>query len=360
MIIRSYIKNIPGVRSKRKLVVFSVDDYGNVFLDSKKARENLRSLGLPVDQSRFSQYDILENKSDLSYLFDTLSSVQDANGYHPSFTVFAMSANIDFDAIRANNYEKYIYMSLPETFESRPGYEGTWNLWQEGIESGYLVPEFHGREHVNIRYLEDALRDKDPFVLANLENRSWAGLSFRGHVGFTEAFSFNDIAELDLHREIIKDGLELFEKTFGRKARHFNAPGAREHHSLHTTLKASGITMIDADFIKTEHQGNGIFKKLYHPFGGKNWAGLNTVFRNCVFEPSLLERSDWVDSCLKEIEIAFRCGKPANITSHRVNFVGGIEPKIREHGMRELQRLLIQIVNHWPDVEFGSSVDLIV
>jgi hypothetical protein len=32
------LKNLVGWRTKRKIVVISVDDYGNVRLDSKKAR----------------------------------------------------------------------------------------------------------------------------------------------------------------------------------------------------------------------------------------------------------------------------------------------------------------------------------
>ena len=35
-------------------------------------------------------------------------------------------------------------------------------------------------------------------------------------------------------------------------------------------------------------------------------------------------QNDCVDSCIKEIEIAFKWQKPAVISSHRVNYVGFI------------------------------------
>lgn len=359
MFLKSYIKNIPGIRTTRKMVCFSVDDFGNVFLNSKQAREALRRRGVPVDQSRFSQLDILENKDDLTGLYEILSSVKDKDNKHACFTAFTMSANIDFDAIEKNNYSKYEYKSLSETFDSLPGYEGVWSLWKEGIQKGFLIPEFHGREHLNIHFLEEGIAKRDPFIIANLQNRSWAGLGYMGNIGFTEAFSFNHFKEVQKHHDIIRDGLRLFEKLFGRKAKHFNAPGAREHRSLHHTIKECGLTMIDADILKAEHQGEGKYKNIYNPFGRKNVAGLITVFRNCVFEPSLSEKSDWVDSCMKEIEIAFRVGKPANISSHRVNFVGGIEPSNRDNGLKKLKSLLTSIVKKWPDVEFVSSSQLI-
>jgi len=46
--ILNHLKNIPGWKTKRKLIVFSVDDYGNVRLDSKKARDNMDKAGLKV------------------------------------------------------------------------------------------------------------------------------------------------------------------------------------------------------------------------------------------------------------------------------------------------------------------------
>lgn len=359
MSLKSYLKNIPGIRTKQKIVCFSVDDFGNVLLHSKSARESLRKAGLLVDKSRFSQLDILENHDDLIGLFEVLTSVKDKNGKPACFTAFAMSANIDFDALEKNSWSKYEYQSLPETFSTLPGYEKAWETWKEGMEKKLLIPEFHGREHLNIGFLEKGMKKKDPDIMANLQNRSWAALDYQGRVGFTEAFSFNHFSEVTEHHKIIESGLMLFENIFGKKASHFNAPGAREHNSLHKTIKNAGVRIIDADFIQNEHQGEGKYQKIYNPFGKKNKDGLNTVFRNCVFEPNLSEKSDWVDSCLKEIDIAFTCEKIANISSHRVNFVGGIEPNNRDFGLKELKRLLHVIVKKWPEVEFLSISEVI-
>ena len=87
------LKNIYGWKTKRKIVVFSVDDYGNVRVDSKAAGENMDKAGLKIS-SRFDQYDSLENEEDLLSLYDALTSVKDKNNNHAVFTPFAMPANI--------------------------------------------------------------------------------------------------------------------------------------------------------------------------------------------------------------------------------------------------------------------------
>lgn len=60
---------------------------------------------------------------------------------------------------------------------------------------------------------------------------------------------------------------------------------------------------------------------------------------------------------MKQIDAAFRWDKPANISTHRVNFSGGIDPLNRNFGLSELKKLLKAIVRKWPDVEFISSGD---
>ena len=53
------VKNIPGYKTRRKIVVFSVDDYGNVRVHSKQARENMDNAGLKI-HTNFDRYDTLE------------------------------------------------------------------------------------------------------------------------------------------------------------------------------------------------------------------------------------------------------------------------------------------------------------
>ena len=354
------LKNLPGWRTSRKIVVFSIDDYGNIRMASKAARDVLKTKGLAIDSNRFDLYDSLETAEDLEVLFETLQSVKDKNGKNAVFTAFTNVANINFEAIEQNGLEKYVYESILDSYEKMPSNKSPWKILKEGIENNLIVPESHGREHLNLEYFNELLKRKDPELLACIAERSYGGLNARpfNNIGYTAAFDFENNPNFEKQKEILISGLELFEEIFGRKASHFNAPGAHEHHFLESTMFEKGINFIDTDFIKREHQGNGTYSNKLTFNGNTNKLGQIYFVRNCVFEPLLDLDKDYVDSCLKEIEIAFRYNKPANISSHRVNFSGEIDPMVRSKGLSELKRLLMLIIKKWPDVEFMSTNEL--
>ena len=61
---------------------------------------------------------------------------------------------------------------------------------------------------------------------------------------------------------------------------------------------------------------------------------------------------------MADITLAFKYKKPAVISSHRVNYTGGLDKKNREFGNHQLALLLNEIMNKWSDVEFLTSVEL--
>lgn len=361
----NHIKNIYGWKTNRKIVVISVDDYGNVRLDSKKARAALNAAGVNKALNRFDQLDTLETRDDLEMLFEILSSVKDKNGRPAVFTPFALPCNIDFEKMASENYEQYHYELLPETYaklsEQQPNaYQGAWALWQEGIDKGLMKPQFHGREHFNLKVFEEKLFKRDFEVLTNLKNRSYTSISNPGYatIKITAAFDFWKYQENKDFEHIIKDGLARFEEVYGYKSTHFNSPGGREHPVIHGFLKEMGVNYLDTLFIKNEHQGEETYKKVLNWTGKKNAIGQTYQVRNVVFEPTESIRNNWIDFSLKQVETALFWNRPAIISSHRVNFGGHIDPANRKKGLEDLKTLLTQIVKKWPEVEFLSSEEL--
>ncbi len=349
-------KNVVGWKTKKKIVVFSVDDYGNVRLHSKEARKNLDKAGLKV-HTAFDAYDTLETKEDLEALYEALSSVKDKNGNYAVFTPFALPCNINFEKMAETGWQKYYYELLPETYSKLNGYEGAWQLWKEGIEKRLMVPQFHGREHLNLKIFEEKLAKKDEELLTSLQNRSYTSISSSGYstISVTAAFEFWDFKENEKFKEIILDGLNAFEKVFGYRSVHFNAPGGKEHPVIHSYLKEGGIKYIDTGLLKKEHEGFGKMKTVFNYTGKKNAEGQIYEVRNVVFEPTDKERNDWVDYTIAQIEAAFCWNRPAIISSHRVNFCGHIDEANRKKGIEGLTLLLKKITQRWPDVEFMSA-----
>ena len=358
------IKNLKGWRSKRKIVVFSVDDYGNVRVDSGKARERMDKAGIKV-LSRFDKYDSLETVEDLDMLYEALDSVKDKNQRPAVFTPFALACNINFEKMLQEGFREYYYELLPFTYEKlasyQPGrYEGAWKLWKEGISKGFMVPQFHGREHLNLKVFKEKLLNKDKELLTVLSNRSYTSISSSPYktISPMAAFDFWEYGENSDFKKIIEEGLKAFKFVFGSEAVHFNSPAGRENPAIHKFLKSNGIKFIDTPWIKKEHQGRGEFKTKINYTGKRDHLQLTYMVRNVVFEPGDDRGVDWVNFALKQVETAFSWKKPAIISSHRVNFCGHLDEANRKKGIDSLKRLLKKIVEKYPDVEFMSSAEL--
>jgi hypothetical protein len=61
---------------------------------------------------------------------------------------------------------------------------------------------------------------------------------------------------------------------------------------------------------------------------------------------------------MAQIQSAFLFDKPAVICTHRINFIGFINEKNRDRGLRDLDCLLKQITKKWPDVIFITTDQL--
>jgi len=364
ILINNYLKNLVGWRTNRRLLVISVDDYGNVRLASKHARDSMDRSGLKI-QNRFDALDTLETSDDLAALFEVLSAFKDQNGNHPVFTAFSVPVNIDFEKMSENNFSEYQYELLPQTYRKlgavdASAYKNGWIIWKEGIRLKLIHPEFHGREHLNLKVFNEKLKRKDAELITSLKNRSYSCISNTGYptIKYTAAFEFNDFNENFAFESIITDGLEQFYNVFGKRALHFNAPGGRENSVIHEYLKNNGILFLDTPFIKSEHQGNGKYKKSVNYTGRHNNLGQTFIVRNCVFEPTEERNIDWVEYTFRQVEAAFFLKKPAIISSHRVNFSGYIDESNRRRGLDSLKRLLNKILLKYPDIEFFTAPEL--
>ena len=358
-------KNIPGWHTTEKLVVFAVDDYGNVRLDSKAARDRMLAGGVRL-RGRFDYFDALETRQDLEALLETLSGVTDRNGRHAIFTPYALSANPDFEKMLRTNHG-YQYEPLTRTFErladDQPAaYDGAWALWQEGMRLGLLKPQFHGREHLNVELVERKLKMGDRSLKVNIENRSMAGIGYERTlpgVGFTHGFGFFERSEIERHRAIIADGLALFEQVYGLGSVTFTPPAQKLHPDLYPFVETQGVRAIDKPLYCVRRLDSDRTLREFNVLGRRRNQRHLSVVRNVVFEPTSDSSFDSVGHALKQVATAFRWRKPAIISSHRVNFSGHVEDENRRFGLNALGELLQGLVRRWPEIEFISAEQLI-
>lgn len=357
------LSNIPGWRTKRKLVIIESDDWGSIRMPSIDVFNNLTNAGFDLisdEGARYNAYDSLATPGDLAALFEILNSVKDSTGRPSVFTAISVVANPDFNKIRDSSFREYFYEPFTETLKTYPECENSFELWKEGIEHRLFVPQFHGREHLNVRVWLRALQSENSGIKLAFENQMW-GITTANDpqikLEVQAAFDFIDPDDLVYQKEVIKSGLGLFEELFGYRATYFVPPNGPFSSRLEQTSFDNGIRFLSCAKIQTEPIGQFKTKKRVHWLGQRTGSGLTCLTRNCFFEPSQ-SGHDWVDSCLVDISNAFRWHKPAVISSHRVNFIGALHEANRSSGLTQLQRLLKSIMKQWPNVEFITSAEL--
>lgn len=355
------LSNIPGWRTNRHLVIIESDDWGSIRTSSINAVDRLIGKGIDfssLDAHRYSYNDTLASAEDLAALYEVLSSVKDINDHPAVFTAVSLVANPDFDAIRNSGYTHYYYEPFTETLKRQPGCEGSFELWKQGIRSGIFIPQFHGREHLNIAAWVYALKNNHQETLDVFNEGMWGYVNsfYDGRkINYQEAFNFHKPDELVVLEEVLKDGLTLFKDIFGYRASFFVAPNGPFPNQLEKTLADYGVIYISQAKIQYEPIGFGNTRKVLHYIGMKNKWNQLYLTRNCTFEPGSASKKDWVASCLDEIEAAFRWQKPAIISTHRVNYVGSLNINNRKNSLEKLGELLSKIKKRWPDTEFLSS-----
>ena len=358
-----YLSNLPGWRTGRKIVVIESDDWGSVYMPDRKSLEALKAKGIPLT-SHYVNNDTLESNEDMEMLFEVLRKHKDATGRKVVMTGVNVVANPDFEKIRANGFTKYEYELFTDTAKRFAGSNRIYELWQQGISERLLVPVFHGREHLNVQRWMRLLQEGNKTVRLAFEyGVSTLSRDIQGQPlpDLRAAFDIDIVEDLHYLREVISSGMEAFEKLFGFRSTFFIPTNGPFNNSLEELTAELGIKYIGTGKIQLEPLGNKEYKKHFRYIGKKNRYNQRYLTRNCFFEPNSWEQSrdkDWVNSCLKEIEIAFRCRKPATISSHRVNYMGTLHPENRENGLKKLNSLLSEIIKRWPEVEFMTSMEL--
>lgn len=363
--LRVNVSNIPGWRTKRHVVVIESDDWGSIRMSSKEAFDRMLKAGMPVDRSHYNLYDSLECNDDLEQIYETLSKFKDSTGRHPVITGVNVVANPDFEKIKTNNFSEYIYEPYTETCKRYSNHDRVYDLWKEGIEKRLMVPIFHGREHLNAQFWMRALRDKNKSTLVGFENEVTGMPGIKGEKlpDFQAAFQIDTINDLVYQKEVLKTGLDLFEELYGYRSRYFVPTNGPFNNTLEKDLYEHGVKYINTGKKQKEPLGNGQYKINTRFIGDENQYGQIYITRNCFFEPSSSgfekpANTDWINNCLKEIEIAFRWRKPAVISSHRVNYIGYLHPENRERSLKQLSELFSKMLKKWPNIEFMTSVEL--
>lgn len=359
-VVRSLL-SIPGYKTDRKLVLFMVDDYGSIRMSSLDAYRALEESGIKLNSNRYNRFETIESNSDLELLFEVLLKYKDKNGHHPVITPLVCVANPDFEKIKNADFREYYYEPFTDTLKRYPEHDRVYDLWRQGIDLGIFIPQFHGREHLNVkRWMADLQAGVKSTRVAFDHGVFGIGPGEADDIrkDYQAAFDIDKQADNDELVDIIDEGLTLFKEILGYGANYFTPANALFNHSLESVLKNQGVSLINVGKLDKEPLGDGKARYALHYLGQKNKSGQRYVVRNALFEPNEPANYDWVDRCIRDIETAFKWKKPAIISSHRVNFSGFLNKDNRGKGLHALEHLINEVQSKWPDCEFISSFEL--
>ena len=356
-VISQNIINALGYRTKRKIVVIESDDWGSIRMPSIDVYEKFIEKGFNIGNTDYNRLDTLENNDDMALLYEVLHSHTDSLNNPAVITANIVVGNPDFDKIRESNFSDYFVEPVSETFRKYPKRDKVLNLWHEGYKNRLFHPQFHGREHVNVVRWMEALQKRTPEIMFTFDNQTT--FSGDGDYNFMEVLDYNTQDDIKLMKESLKQGLDMFEELFGYRSKSFIPPCYTWDSNVEETLSQAGVKYIQGLFVQLVPTGTfDNYTRKYHSLGSRNKFGQRYLLRNCFFEPSLTKTNAPVNECLRRIDLAFKWNKPAIISSHRINFMGDLDPTNRAVNLKLLDDLLKGIIKRWPDVEFMTSDQL--
>jgi len=360
--IKSHLINLPGWRTNRKIVVFESDDWGSIRTPSKEALKRLKKEGLAVEKCKYMMNDALETPEELFKLYEVLQSVTDSKGRPACFTANTIVANPDFERIKESNYKNYFYEPFTKTYLRTKETENSFAAFQEGMAQRLFQPQLHGREHVNIsRWMRDLQNEVEETRLGF--DYSMTGIS--AHITNTHRGSYQSALDGGVDElmydpaAISAEGAQVFEKVFGFPSVSFIAPNYVWSKQVEEAMHKAGVKYLQGTTTQRLPSDFGEKRGLKrHYLGQKNRNGQYYLNRNASFEPTLDGRSNAVANCMKQIRRSFLWGKPAMISTHRVNYIDRLNIENGEKNRVLLRQLLSDITRRWPQVEFMTTDEL--
>lgn len=359
-LVKNYVNAI-GWSTDHKYVIIESDDWGAVRMPSREVLDSLIKNNIPVDKFSFDKNDALESEEDMLALFNSLNKFIDKKGNHPIITAYSVVANPDFEKIEASNNQEYHYETILETYNRSNHTKRVPELIRKGIDENIFIPQFHGREHIHVKRYMEAINSNSEKEQVAFKNRaiisSHSTTCTKPYLpDYFKGFDYTTAAEYSEIETIHRDGLRIFKEIFGFNSISFVAQGGVWGDHLLQMMGDEGVKLVGGQ--QQVPQIGGGYKVVNKFWGSRNAYKQMHWRRNCRFEPARDRNFDWVNYCLDEMQIAFRWGKPAVISSHRENYIGSIFEENRIDTLHKLEILLAEILRRWPDVEFITTAQL--
>jgi hypothetical protein len=310
---RSFQASLParGFYFDRPLVLIQSDDWGRAGLRDQEGWEELRSAGMELGERPYDYY-TLETAEDLAALRETLKRHRDSVGRSPCVVMNFIVANLDFEKMKAEGFRQIYLLPFAEGLPKGWNRPGLMEAYYEGISGGAFYPALHGTTHFCRSAVERnlAAHGKRAELLRTLWRAGTPYIHWRmPWIGYEYWDPEKSVEEQFL---IAKTQLELIGHAVGAFAKMFStlphsacAPGYRANDATNRAWTQHGIRVAQ----------NGPGTLMPPQFD----HDILQLFRTVELEPALNPAGS-LDVCLRQAEASFKCGIPAIVSMHSINF----------------------------------------
>jgi len=361
-LLKKHFINSRGKSVKDKIIVIESDDWGSIRIPDKAAQYQLAEEGLIRKKEPFAAYDCLESAEDYRSLYAVLSQFKDKGGRNPVLTANMVMGNPDFEKIKANNFQEFDWEPFYTTYKAHYPEQPTFETLKEGISKGYIFPQFHAREHLNALQWLQRLKNGDTRFLKAFALKCFAiddTKTTNQRANLMASYDYQTADELAFIESSIAHGLAFFKETFGFDSATTIAPCYVWNDKIEQVFNKYQVQGLQSSYVQQYNDNETkIHKRIWQKSGATNGLGQRYWVRNVLFEPALDPKINWAEKAFESIAIAFFWNKPAILSSHRINYVGGLSLQNREKSLKQLQQLLEAVLKRWPEIKFLNSAEL--
>ena len=335
-------------RTDRPILVIESDDWGAEHIPGPDAVRTAEIEKISFSGSH-SSFDGLETADDVDRLCDVLSAHRNADGDSAVLTANFVMANPDFEAVKQSGYSVFKARTIDKGFNHEADGTRLWKSYRNGIESGLLVPQFHGLLHFCPDEWLERLRQGDAGTLKAFDlqmvgedlTSSGIGIQSMAPIYYTSAESI---------QHFVKEGVKIFKQIFNMNSLTTIAPCyAWKSPETEQALLPEGILAMQGKEYQCLPNGS----TRLHYLGQLGPGGILYMVRSCKLEP--LAAGTSVDKCFTQVRNAFARNIPAVLCSHRFNYTSRVDTKVRDKGLAVLDGVLKRVTQVYPNVEFLSS-----
>jgi hypothetical protein len=305
----------------RPVVTIESDDWGA--LRGRDWKQN------PITFTRWSKMDCLESIADVKKLTKVLQHHRDARG-----RTAVITANVVLESIAGDWRNKKIFRrKVPKNIILS---------WKEAIKAEVFFPQLH------------AMRESDEQSILNLD--ASVRLKTSPYM-FWNGSAYRDLPKVRVEK-VVLEGQELFHGIFGFTSLSTVPPRLLWGKATEIAFFKAGIR-----YVQGERQVQNRKRSYGQVVGERTRNGLVLLSPRVGFEPAFAwENGKPVDEVVKrkanEILLRLNSNMPVAISTHRINYVSGHSISQAEYGLIALDRLLSNLLRHYPDLIILTSPEL--